>query len=85
MAKPGPSTSEVKGRGWLQRARRAAKHNPELAAYLNTLRLSNCPGCGHVQYTVGGKPITCPRCAGRKGTVDEPSLPLEAARRKPER
>lgn len=65
-------------RGWLQRVRLAGRQDPGLQAYIDKLRVSNCVGCGRVQYTPGGKPMRCPRCMGKKGTVDRPSIPMRA-------
>jgi hypothetical protein len=46
--------------------------------YLDALRPSNCPSCGKAQKTPRGEPMVCPRCTGRQGTVDRPTVPLHA-------
>jgi len=53
-----------------------AQNDPGLTAYMAGLRVSNCPGCGRTQWTPRGEPMMCPACTGRRGTVDQPTVPL---------
>lgn len=53
-----------------------AQNDPALKQYMAGLRVSNCPGCGRTQWTARGEPMMCPECTGRRGTVDQPTVPL---------
>ena len=59
-------------------------HGPDgpTAAYLSTLRVSNCPGCGRVQYTVGGKPVRCPKCVRPVKVIGPPTVPMRMKTRR---
>jgi hypothetical protein len=59
-----------------------AQNDPGLQEYMKRLRSSRCPGCNRAQWTPRGEPMMCPVCTGRRGTVDQSSVPLEAGRRR---
>jgi len=76
--------AELKGRAprGIDRDVQLAQNDPGLQEYLRGLLVSRCPGCNRTQWTPRGDPMYCPVCTGRRGTMDQISVPLEAGRRR---
>ena len=71
-----------RARRGLERDVLLAQNDPALREYMRWLQVSRCPGCNRTQWTPRGEPMYCPVCTGRRGTVDQSSVPLEAGGRR---
>lgn len=62
--------------GGIDRDVAVAQNDPALREYIARLRVSNCPGCKRIQWTPRGEPMMCPQCTGKRGTVEQASVPM---------